>query len=383
MLTMKVAIDAVGIFGHGGATVLKDLLHWLPTAKPDWTWHVFLSDRQSRDFDDPLVADSVVLESVKSGSSKWSRLLWINVLLQKRVRAINANVIFSFANVGAIRPSRQQVVFCQQPNAFFKDANREWQVMMNLHMFILRQFILISLRPSKAVIVQTKAMKNKIMEFYPSVKRKTHIIPSGYSGCIGRDNVRSSKKNLIDQNSGPQFIYVSAVRPPKNHMLLIKAFSHILRVFPKATLLLTADLESTKNPQEKALTLELQREVRRVLIEDRVVWLGLLNKEEVEYAYCKSDMLLFPSLTESFGLPLVEAMSENCLIAASDLPYAHDVAGDAAVYFDPYDEYSIAETVVNLLQSEEQKQQLLANGLQKKKYFDYQVISEQITSVLA
>jgi len=380
---MKVVIDAVGIFGHGGATVLKDLLHWLPKARPDWTWHVFLSDRQSRDFDDPWVAQRVVLESVKLGNSKWSRLLWINVLLQRRVRELDANVIFSFANVGSIRPARKQVVFCHQPNAFFKEANQAWQAMMNIHMFILRQFILTSLRPSTAVIVQTKAMKNKIIEFYPSVKCKTHIIPSGYSGCISSTNIRSSKKILIDQNAGPQFVYVSAVRPPKNHMLLLKAFSHILRVFPKATLLLTADLESTKNAQEKALTLELQNEAKRLSIKDRVVWLGLLNKEEVGYVYCKCDMLLFPSLTESFGLPLVEAMSENCLIAASDLPYAHDVLGDAAVYFDPNDEYSIAETVVKLLQSEDQRQQLLANALKKKKCFEYQVISEQIISVLA
>jgi hypothetical protein len=59
---MLVAIDAVGIRGHGGASVLTELLHWLPIVRPAWKWQVFLFDRDLREFDDPAVEGNVSFE---------------------------------------------------------------------------------------------------------------------------------------------------------------------------------------------------------------------------------------------------------------------------------------------------------------------------------
>jgi glycosyltransferase involved in cell wall biosynthesis len=61
--------------------------------------------------------------------------------------------------------------------------------------------------------------------------------------------------------------------------------------------------------------------------------MGAPGKSEVMKELQISDMLVFPSLCESFGLPLVEAISVNKPIVAADLPYAHEVAKDCAVYF--------------------------------------------------
>ena len=59
--------------------------------------------------------------------------------------------------------------------------------------------------------------------------------------------------------------------------------------------------------------------------------------------------MVFPSLAESFGLPLVEAMAAGCPVAAADRPYAREVAGPAAVYFDPLDPRALAECVIGVL----------------------------------
>lgn len=379
---MKIAIDAVGIRGHGGAAVLCELLHWLPTVRPDWRWHVFLFERNLREFDDPSVVDQIVLEPITQGSRNWSRLLWVNLLLQRRVKAIGADVIFSFANIGSFNPIKPQVVFCQQPNAFFNEANQQQPFFMRTRMLVLRQIILRGILASKATIVQTEAMRKRIFEFAPNLNGKMHVIPSGCPTLLNQYVIRPDKKALIERSGTPRLIYISAIRPPKNQKVLVKALPLILRIFPTASLLLTGDPENEKNHKERKLAAEIQQVAKELSVENHIVWLGLLNAREVDYGFRSSDLSFFPSLTESFGLPLVEAMAANCPITASDLPYAHDVAAEVAIYFNPYDAKSIADCAIRILQDDKIRQQLISKGTDRKKLFDYYSISNQIASVL-
>lgn len=119
---MKIAIDAVGIRGHGGAAVLCELMLWLPIVRPEWEWHVFIFNRNLREFDDPAVSDKVTFKHTDSGNKGISRLLWVNYILPKRLEEIKADVLFSFANMAPSRPRIPQVVYCHQAYAFFSDA---------------------------------------------------------------------------------------------------------------------------------------------------------------------------------------------------------------------------------------------------------------------
>ncbi|MGO8823332.1 MAG: hypothetical protein ACLQO6_19190, partial [Desulfomonilaceae bacterium] len=70
---MLVAIDAVGIRGHGAAAVLCELLQWLPKVRPEWRWHVFMFERPLREFDDPIVVNSVTIEQTHHGDGGLGR----------------------------------------------------------------------------------------------------------------------------------------------------------------------------------------------------------------------------------------------------------------------------------------------------------------------
>lgn len=379
---MNVAIDAVGIRGHGGAAVLFELLHWLPHVRPDWRWHVFLFERDFREFDDPPISDRVTIEYTRHGDSGAARLMWVNSKLQKRVCEIGGDLILSVANIGARKPVKPQVVLVHQINAFLNDGITQCAFLNRLRMSFLRWQILAGAKASKVVIVQTEGMRDRMQQIEPSLAGRIQVIPSGYRTPPAMPSIRTDKKILIDKATRPRLIYVSHPSEHKNHLNLLGALPGIIKVWPSLQLLLTLEDDQFPNKRYASFIAEIQETAKSLDIEKNVTLLGILEADEVYFALSHCDVLVFPSLAESFGLGLVEAMAANCPIAVSDLPYAHNVAGEAALFFDPKDPKSITTTVLSLLDNPSEMDRLKKEGMILKSNYSYTKIAEQIVRVL-
>lgn len=96
-----------------------------------------------------------------------------------------------------------------------------------------------------------------------------------------------------------------------------------------------------------------------------------VSDEELAYIYSKAEMFVFPSLYEGFGIPIVEAMSCNCPVVLSNASCFPEIAGDAAVYFDPNKSEDMAEKIDEVLQSEKLKKKLIYKGKQRAKLFTW------------
>jgi glycosyltransferase involved in cell wall biosynthesis len=116
-------------------------------------------------------------------------------------------------------------------------------------------------------------------------------------------------------------------------------------------LLYPANAWAHKNHETLFRALDLLPEYRLVLtgfggpVPDRVESLGRVGDEELAQLYRRAAALVFPSLYEGFGQPVLEALASACPVACSDLPPLREVAGEAAVYFDPLEPEAIAAAV--------------------------------------
>jgi glycosyltransferase involved in cell wall biosynthesis len=93
-----------------------------------------------------------------------------------------------------------------------------------------------------------------------------------------------------------------------------------------------------------------------------VIGLGTLSRVELHEAYSNSTVVVMPSLTETVGLPMLEAMRLGAPVLAADRPYAHEVCEDAAAYFDPLSPDDCASHVRHLLTDAEWRSQLVRRG---------------------
>lgn len=379
---MHVAIDAVGIRGQGGAAVLWELLHWLPRVRPAWRWHVFLLPRHCRDFNDPPSTDNLTVASTSVGHSEVGRLWWVNGELPGRLRELGSDVLLSLANVGSCRPNVAQVVFCQQALAFMPAESTAISPLKRMRMSVLRPLILAGARRSQSVVVQTEVMRDMMIRLEPALSGRVEVIPSGYRTSLGPPKIREEVRQRLEATSRPRLIYLSHPGEHKNHLRLVEALPAIFSAGTSGGLMLTMDPLAGPDESYRRYVRRVQEVAEKSGVAERLTWLGVLTPDEVHYALSQADLHVFPSLAESFGLGLAESIAAECPIAAADLPYAHNVAGESAVYFDPHSKADIARCVVNILQDEPQRQKLIEAAHQRKEKFSYQGIAERFAQVL-
>ena len=144
------------------------------------------------------------------------------------------------------------------------------------------------------------------------------------------------KSNLLKFNN-KRFLYVSTGEKHKNHFNLIKAFNKLSLIEPNATLTLTI-------PEKFS---DLNNFINRSKANgSKIINKGFISKNRLVDEYLQSNIFIFPSLSESFGLGLIEAVQYKLPIICSNLPFVYDVLEPSYV-FNPYDVKSIYNTMLN------------------------------------
>jgi glycosyltransferase involved in cell wall biosynthesis len=114
---------------------------------------------------------------------------------------------------------------------------------------------------------------------------------------------------------------------------------------------------------------QLDEMAARYGVSDLVHDLGYLPVGEIVYLYRQARLLVFPSLFEGFGMPLIEAMIVGCPIAAANRTSLPELAGEAALYFDPAVPAEIARAIKRLWLNADLREQLMALGRQRAQKF--------------
>lgn len=177
-------------------------------------------------------------------------------------------------------------------------------------------------------IVQTEYMQQLIAKNYDIKIEKIKIFPFYNIPIINKENIGHRIKN--------QFVYVGLAHGKyKNHKLLIEAFALSYKNNQTGELHLTID----DSNQELIKQIMYYQESNIPIINH-----GLLDKIEVNKLYSRSEYLIFPSLQESFGLPIIEAIKYGCKVLASKRPYVSEVC-NPSLSFDPLDIDDIANCI--------------------------------------
>ena len=159
---------------------------------------------------------------------------------------------------------------------------------------------------------------------------------------------KTKYKNIkIKSKIKKQLIYTGSLYPHKNIEVVLKALKNL----PEFSL----KLVGARNIFQQE-TMEL---VKKHKVEKQVDFLGRLSDKKLIELYSESFAFVFPSFSEGFGLPGLEAMATNLPVIASEIPIFKEIYGDAAAYFNPKSSAELVE-IINIL--EPSRKDLIKNG---------------------
>ena len=222
-----------------------------------------------------------------------------------------------------------------------------------------------SVAEAVVIIAISEYVKGTLVEKYAADPTKIEVVHIG----IGRQFRAVEDPEILRRVSGrygigrPFLYYPAATWPHKNHRRLLESMRLLIdRHRFDGDLILTGIAMQHHE--------EMLRAIDRLDLRDRVKILGYLEKEDLPALYSLARWMVFPSLFEGFGIPLVEAMSCGCPILCSNTTSVPEVAGDAALMFSPDSTEDIAETIRRAWNDESLRCDLREKGFARARLFD-------------
>ncbi len=186
------------------------------------------------------------------------------------------------------------------------------------------------------------------------------------------------KRNGAAPSPFPYILYVGSERPRKNLPNLLAAFAALKKSGGFGSLKLVKVGSPGRSEAFRADTL---RTIRALGLENEVMFVGEVSDHELAEYYASASVLVYPSLYEGFGLPVVEAMACGCPVITSNVSSLPEVAGDAALLVDPEDTGDLRKALVRLLTSEGLRRDLIEKGLARSSLFSWAKAAEATEEV--
>jgi glycosyltransferase involved in cell wall biosynthesis len=332
MFKKKIAISAINLFEGGPLSVLKDCLYAIENSNRFQDCEFVVLVHKKSLFDQLSYKKVSFEEFPKSRKSYLYRLFYEYYYFKKFVKKEKIDFWFSLhdisPNVGVI----PQAVYCHNPSPF-KDFNfKDLFVQPAIFMFNLFYSFLyrINIKKNKYVVVQQLWLKDEFKKRF-GVKYDSIIIAKPQEPKSEIDSVDSTKKENLKS-----FVFPTFPRSFKN----IEVIGDAVEILEKQGIdnfLVTITIDGSENKYSSLICYKYSKFKNLKLI-------GLQTRRRVYELYKESDCLIFPSVLETWGLPISEYKQFNKPMIVANLPYAKETVGkyDKVKFFNPSNAQELA-----------------------------------------
>jgi glycosyltransferase involved in cell wall biosynthesis len=349
---MRIGVNALYLIpgGVGGTEIyLRSLLAAFAEIDSSNQYFIFTNRETGGDLAPTQPNFTHVPQAVRAGNRP-ARILWEQTALPLAAARLRLDVLF---NPGFTAP-----LFCGCPQVtVFHDLQhkRHPEYFRWFDLPFWNFFLYWSAIVSRVVIAISSATRDDLLRWYRLPPAKVLTIPSGVDPHFFPLAARREVE--------PFLLAVSTLHPHKNLDGLLRAFAIFRESHPQYRLIVSG-IHGFYSPQLHALRDSLQ-------LGGSVEFPGWIPRADLYDLYRRAAAFLYPSLFEGFGLPVLEALAAGIPTACSLIEPLNEIAGHAALKFDPRDPIAIAAAMRRLVEDEELRVQLAAAGPRRAALFDW------------
>jgi len=360
---VKIGINALYLLPGkvgGSETYIRNLVRSLLEIDRNNTYIIFINEEGKGIFPESDPRLKVVLCPIQA-TNRPVRILWEQFILPFQVWRYNVDLLLS---AGMTSP-----FFCPVPSVLviydLQHINQP-QNFPRPYRFFLKTIFYLSAKTADGIITISEHVQKDITRYYKIGAGKIAVAHLAVNHelffPLNPDNLSSirTKYNLPEN----YILYAAALLPHKNHARLLQAFKEIINDIPGTKLVLTGAWDKGHDMIAGLISeLGLQKDV---------IMLGWIPFEDIPFLYRGAEIFIFPSLHEGFGLPILEAMASGVPVVCSRIEPLIEIAGNAALLVDPYDQSAIAREMLSVFSDKTLRMKLIEAGILRAKTFTWE-----------
>ncbi len=357
-----ILINALHSKSGGGLTYLQNMLPLMAREK-DIDLHVCIHHSQEDILPEGL--KDVTVHRLDFRTGFWRLPVREQIEVPRLARKIGADVTFSPANYGPVLAPNSVILLRNALSVAFVEV-RAVKLAYWALVYLGTALSLAACRRAIAVSDYTKkASSGGLLGIF---NRRLTVIPHGVSGKFsppgkerGRETFLLAVSDLYVQKNLKNLIYALALLKKKNPAILLKIAGR---------------------PLDTVYFAELKRVIGEEKLEGNIEFMGGVSQDVLADLYRRCGLFVFPSSVETFGNPLVEAMASGAPIACSESAAMPEVAGDAAVYFDPRNPDDMAKALARIMSEQDLRETLSKKAVDRAREFTWEKTVKKTLEVL-
>lgn len=371
----RVCINAVSVREGGSLVVLRELLLGMQQQRPGWCWTVVTNELARAALPDLQHVSWVVLSARELSGLRLLR--WYAIGLPRLLRDSSADLLFSQTNYLPWRRLRCPALLLEQHAGHFSPLfarllleQAGWSA--RLAWFCKGRWVRRSLAVATQITVQTAALRAAIADDTGIAAERIAVIPHG-CGLVPRGTVAASPPPAgVPARIG----YITKYGVQKNFGVLFAAVAALRERGLELRLVLTLD---SAEPQVQSVLAQAAALGIADLVENH----GELPASGIVALYRSLHVFVFPSLCESFGFPLLEAMATGLPLVVAATPSNLEVAGAAGLGFPPQDHAQLAMHLHGLLADPSSYRQQAQRSLARAAAFSWEQAAISTVGLIA
>jgi glycosyltransferase involved in cell wall biosynthesis len=285
------------------------------------------------------------------------RILWEQLILPLTVARKRLDVLFNPGFNAPLFPGCRSVTTIHDLQHKKHPEYFRWFDLPFWHLLLW-----VAVYRSNGLIAVSEATKNDLLRYYRIPCERISTIYHGVDSVFFR---------LDRSQVEPFLLCVSTLHPHKNLERLIHAFGRK----PRREKLVLAGMKGFQAREIEQLIAELG-------LTERIRVTGWIPREELLRLFARAQACIYPSIFEGFGMPVLEALAAGVPLACSRIPPLQEVAGDAALYFDPYNEDEIEAAIERVLHDAPLRARLATEGPVRAHPFTWASCAEKTLAAL-
>lgn len=370
---MRIGIEAQRLFRpkkHGVEIVALELIKHLQQTDKKNEYFIFVK----QDADDACIQETENFQIIKLPSAPYP--VWEQWILPRAIKKFRLDVLHCTANTAPLFPGVRTVITLHDV-IFLESVSFKGTAYQNFGNLYRRIIVPRAAKGSELVTVSGYEQQN-IAKTLNVPASSVEVVYNGVSKMFGP---RTDAQQLAQMKAKYQLpdsfvLFFANPAPKKNTPNVLTAFAWYCRKYPDSAIKLVVTDSSKTYIRQQISELRIEDILPRLQVMDYIAY------NDLPFVYSLATLYLYPSLRESFGLPLLEAQACGTPVITSNISCMPEIAGDAAIFADPYNPGSIGEAIAQALHNDAiTKAGLYQKGIDNAKLYSWETAAGKMRAI--